>query len=243
MREPVMIGDATLYCGDCLEILPMLGPVDAVVTDPQYNYGKDYGHGDAMPESAFWEYLESRMKAIALRDGGVVYFTCSTQMMSRCETWNFFRFRQWLIWHRPNLVNVHAHSDWKQTWEPIYYGGRGKFKAIAGVFPDSAVFTVPTPQSNFREGRQHVCQRPVALLTGIMKRADADLVLDPFMGSGTTGVACARLGRKFIGIEIEPRYFDIACERISREYDQLKLFPPEEKRETVQLDLIDKGRG
>ena len=62
-------------------------------------------------------------------------------------------------------------------------------------------------------------------------------VLDPFMGSGTTGVACARLGRKFIGIEIEPKYFDIACKRIEREYAQLKLFPPEEKREAVQEEL------
>jgi DNA modification methylase len=59
------------------------------------------------------------------------------------------------------------------------------------------------------------------------------------MGSGTTGVACARLGRKFIGIEIEPKYFDIACKRIEREYEQLKLFPPEEKRATVQLELED----
>jgi DNA modification methylase len=57
------------------------------------------------------------------------------------------------------------------------------------------------------------------------------------MGSGTTGVAAVSLGRKFIGIEIEPKYFDISCERIRREYEQLKLFPPEEKRKTVQLEL------
>ncbi len=58
----------------------------------------------------------------------------------------------------------------------------------------------------------------------IIKKALGDTILDPFMGSGTTGVACARLGRKFIGIEIEPKYFEIACERIKREYDQLKMF-------------------
>ena len=66
------------------------------------------------------------------------------------------------------------------------------------------------------------------------------VVLDPFMGSGTTGVACARLGRRFIGVEIEPKYFDIACKRIEREYAQLKLFPATvEKRESVQLNLED----
>jgi len=232
------IGDATLYLGDCLQVLPTLGPVDAVVTDPPYNYGKHYGiHDDAMPELEFWTWLESRMGSVPLREGGVVYFTCSTQMMARCEVWPFFRFRQWLIWHRPNFVNIYNHSDWKQTWEPIYYGGRGKFKAIMGVFPDSAVFTVPTPQSNFKEGRQHVCQKPVALLTGILKRADADTILDPFMGSGTTGVACARLGRKFIGIEIEPRYFDIACRRIRDAYAQPRLPLEEPKPEPAQGEL------
>jgi site-specific DNA-methyltransferase (adenine-specific) len=71
--------------------------------------------------------------------------------------------------------------------------------------------------------------------------AEGQTVLDPFMGSGTTGVACARLGRKFIGIEIEPRYFDIACKRIEREYAQLKLFPPEDRREpAVQLTFDER---
>jgi DNA modification methylase len=227
------IGNATLYLADCLDVLPTLDPVDAIITDPPYNYGKDYGtHNDAMPEADFWSWLETRMRAAPLRDGGVVYFTCSTQMMARCESWDFFRFRQWLIWHRPNLVNVHAYSDWKQTWEPIYYGGRGKFKAVKGVFPDSAVFTVPTPQSNFKEGRDHVCQRPVKLIWDILRRVDGETILDPFMGSGTTGVACFRLHRNFIGMEIDPQSFETACERIHREWTF-----PEEKKEPVQLCL------
>jgi len=241
VREPVRIGDAILYLGDCLEILPTLGPVDAVVTDPPYNYGKWYGkyHDDDMPELEFWVWLEERMRALPIRDGGVIYFTCSTQMMARCEAWEFLRFRQWLIWHRPNLINVHAHSDWKHTYEPIYYGGKGSFKTTKGIFPDSAVFTIAAPQSNFADGRWHITQKPIGLYMAILPRVDAQTILDPFMGSGTTGVACARLGRKFIGIEIEPKYFDIACKRIAREYAQLKLFPPENKRETVQLKLED----
>jgi len=66
----------------------------------------------------------------------------------------------------------------------------------------------------------------VQLLEYLIKKLsnESETIFDPFMGSGTTGVACARLGRKFIGIEIEPRYFDIACERIDREYAQGKLF-------------------
>jgi site-specific DNA-methyltransferase (adenine-specific) len=88
---------------------------------------------------------------------------------------------------------------------------------------------------------RHPCAKPLGAMVWMVMKAslEGEMVLDPFMGSGTTGVACARLGRKFIGIEIEERYFDIACKRISREYEQLKLFPPEEKREAVQMELGD----
>jgi DNA modification methylase len=99
------------------------------------------------------------------------------------------------------------------------------------------VFTAPIVPSAELDG--HPCPKPTQWGIESVNRVPLGTVLDPFMGSGTTGVACARLGRRFIGVEIEPRYFDIACKRISREYEQLKLFPPEEKREAVQLDLED----
>jgi site-specific DNA-methyltransferase (adenine-specific) len=73
--------------------------------------------------------------------------------------------------------------------------------------------------------RDHVTQKPDGLLEDIVKIVpDGQIVLDPFMGSGTTGVACANLGRKFIGIEIEPKYFDIACDRIDNAYRQQRMF-------------------
>ena len=232
--------------GDCLELMKQLpdGVVDAVITDPPYNYGKEYGgHDDAMPWDAFTEWLEFRFREAArlLRDGGSAYFTCSTQMMQLCESWPFLRFRQWLVWHRPNLVNVHAHSDWKQTWEPIYYGGKGKFAAVKGVFPDSAVFTVPTPQSNFLEGRFHVCQRPVALIEAWLFRCEANTILDPFCGSGTTLVAAKKLGRHFLGFEISPEYCEIARKRIALVEAQPSLFQP--KPEQLQLGAERKESG
>jgi DNA modification methylase len=74
-------------------------------------------------------------------------------------------------------------------------------------------------------GRQHPTEKPVKLMDWCIGfYPDALIILDPFMGSGTTGVACANLGRKFIGIEIEPKYFDIACERITAAYAQGRLF-------------------
>ena len=69
----------------------------------------------------------------------------------------------------------------------------------------------------------HPAEKPLALLIRLVQETPAETVLDPFMGSGTTGVACANLGRKFIGIEIEPRYFDIACRRIAEAYQQPRL--------------------
>ena len=73
-------------------------------------------------------------------------------------------------------------------------------------------------------GRTHPHEKPIWLIETLLKKAPLGLVLDPFMGSGTTGVACANLGRKFIGIEIEPKYFDIACERITNAYRQTRMF-------------------
>jgi DNA modification methylase len=74
------------------------------------------------------------------------------------------------------------------------------------------------------KGRQHPHQKPVTLIESLLAKLPDKTILDPFMGSGTTGVACANLGRKFIGIEIERKYFDIACERIAAAYAQGRLF-------------------
>ena len=87
--------------------------------------------------------------------------------------------------------------------------------------------------------RWHIAQKPVPLLKEIVRIIPEDqTVLDPFMGSGTTGVACAKLGRKFIGIEIEPKYFDIACKRIEEAYAQPDMFiEPPAKAEQEALDV------
>ncbi len=216
-----------LHLGDCLELMRGMadGSVDAVITDPPYNYGKSYGtHDDAMPWPQYCEWLTARFMEIArvLRDGGAVYFTLSTQMMRLCEDWDFLRFRQWLVWHRPNIINVHCHADWKQDFEMIYYGGKGAFKTIKGIFPDTAVIRAAAPQSNFKEKREHVCQRPVKLIATILRRVEGDTIFDPFMGSGTTGVAAIQAGRSFLGCEIDPTYFAIAQKRIA----EAQMQPP-----------------
>ena len=232
MNEPVRIGDATLYLGDCLDILPTLGPVDAVVTDPPY--GESYesnwpgkfngkqiaGDEDTTLRDTVMEWVDDR--------AAVVFGKWSVQKWGKP--------RGVLVWDKGPASGMGDLSfPWKPSWEDIaVYGSGWDGFRDEGVLKGHTVVT----WSGGDGRRYHPNEKPVSLLQVILiKGCVFTTILDPFMGSGTTGVACARLGQKFIGIEIEPRYFDIACKRIKREYDQLALFPPVEKREAVQLDL------
>lgn len=214
----VQIGDATLYHGDCLEILPTLPKVDAVITDPPYGMRADTNMGrfsGGTPESIARRKGANRVYAPIVGDDkpfdpspwidypSVVLFG-----------WNHFGSRlpvgTTLVWvkRKPEAFGTFL-SDAEVAWMK---GGHGVY-CFASY-----------PQTMALE-REHPSQKPVDLMAWCLQRAKANgTILDPFMGSGTTGVACAQLGRKFIGIEIERRYFDIACERIDNAYRQQKLF-------------------
>ena len=192
------IGDATLYLGDCLEILPTLGKVDAVVTDPPYGIGEDggkfrgrKGQGHRVLEKLGWD------KAIPSPECFDILHSLKVPMI----LWggNYFTdylpvSRGWLYW---NKLMGGDFSDGELAWTSI--------DMVLRSFS----------YCNKEHGKEHPTQKPDALMQwclGFLPHAET--ILDPFMGSGTTGVACANLGRKFIGIEIEPKYFDIACRRI-----------------------------
>ncbi len=120
---------------------------------------------------------------------------------------------------------------WKPSSERIYVLGKG----FVGVRDEGDVIYFPPVQSMAKNGRVHPTEKPVGLMQRLLAKLPG-VVLDPFMGSGTTGVACVNLGRKFIGIEIEPRYFDIARKRIEEAYRQPRLFAepkPEPKQEAL----------
>lgn len=205
-------GDATLYLGDCLEILPALGKVDAVVTDPPYGIGADeaaakkdgkwgwtyYGETNwdrERPSAEVWPLILSKGKEVIVWGGN--YFTDVLPPTMR-----------WLIWDKGQ--REFSLADFEMAW-------CSQNKA-------SRIFSYPRGRA-LLDGKVHPTQKPVQLMQwclGFFPRAD--LVLDPFMGSGTTGVACAKLGRKFIGIEIESQYFDIACHRIENAQRQGQLF-------------------
>ena len=246
---PVIIGNATLYLGDCLEILPTLPKVDAVITDPPYSSGGAF-RGDRAGSTAK-KYMGSYGKPAAVdidvvgdtRDGlGWAFWAtlwlsqCYKQMEDGSVCVIFSDWRQ-----LPNATNVlqAAGFVWRGigVWaKPGYRPMAGRFAHQAEYFPWGTkgaapwdyslpclpgVFTDAAPGSD----REHQTQKPSGLMESICKIARGTApILDPFMGSGTTGVACMNLGRKFIGIEIEPKYFDIACERIENAQRQQRMF-------------------
>jgi site-specific DNA-methyltransferase (adenine-specific) len=201
------IGDATLYLGDCREILPTLGKVDAVVTDPPYGIahvwkgGFGHGWGKARDESILrneWDDKPLNLEMIAL-----LLAAAKEHII-----WggNYFQLppsRCWFVWNKPERGFSLAEAE------------------LAWTNKDTVVRVFDAPRSE--PDREHPTQKPVALMRWCVQKTKGT-VLDPFMGSGTTGVACAKLGRKFIGIEIEPKYFDIACRRIEQAYKQPDFF-------------------
>jgi DNA modification methylase len=217
------IGDATLYLGDCREILPGLGRVDAVVTDPPYGIGearndnasrsclaasKDYGNSawDNSPIDAPLLALVRAAGRFQIIFGGNYYPLPETSC--------------WLVWDKLNGENDFADCELAWTNLPkavrrIQYRWHGMIR-----------------QNNEPRG-DHPTQKPVGVMKWCIQQLPADCmaILDPFAGSGTTGVAAAQLGKSFIGIEREPSYFDIMCRRIAEAYAQPDMFiapPPQD---------------
>ena len=205
---------ATLYLGDCLEILPTLEPVDAVVTDPPY------GIGEAAGKNA------SRCNLAVAKDFGVDSWDDQTAdeavELFRGKSRNQIIFGGnyydlpptscWLVWDKENGQNDFA--DCELAWTNLDKAVRLKRYLWNGML-----------RANKERRGDHPTQKPVGVMEWCLSfLPDDQTILDPFMGSGTTGVACANLGRKFIGIELEQKYFDIACERIDAAYSQGRLF-------------------
>ena len=228
------IGDATLYLGDCREILPTLAGVNAVVSDPPYGMGFNTDSR---------RFTGSNIKRGLGREDRII--------IGDDEPFDpapWLAFSEVILWganHYAQRLPVGSTLVWLKKYQEQYgtflsdaeigwqRGGHGVYCLHA---PDS-----PARRRNEFNGQAdataHPTQKPLALMSWCIERTSAETILDPFMGSGTTGVAALKLGRKFIGIEIEPRYFDIACKRIAEAWKQPRLFAePAPKAE--QLSLI-----
>ena len=223
-----IIGDATLYCGDCRDILPTLDKVDAVVTDPPYgvNLGNHLGAKDGrrdhvLVKSAYHGYDDTEDNLIS-----IVVPAVRTALASASRGLVFCAGSH--LWHFPRADHIggvyipaaQGRSKWGFTsfWPCLLYG-----KAPALHLGASATAYRSTAAA---EKSDHPCPKPVSWMVWAVGLASiaGENILDPFMGSGTTGVACAKLRRRFLGIEIEPRYFDIACRRIDEAQRQGDMF-------------------
>jgi len=214
------IGDATLYLGDCLDILPTLGKVDAVVTDPPYGVGftgktendgrKNRGGYESFDDNDP-DYIIRRVEAaIGIADRAAI--TPGSRILPKYPEWQDMG-----VFFIPGGVGL-GRWGFCCSHPILYYGTRPK---RPGMWPTSFYDAKPMP-SDFG----HPTAKPIEWMQRLVSISSLPdhLILDPFMGSGTTGVACANLGRKFIGIELEPKYFDIACRRIDQAYKQPRLF-------------------
>jgi DNA modification methylase len=223
------IGDCELWLGDCREILPTLGKVDAVVTDPPYGIGessKNFASRGKLAsadryERSTWDDStadEAVAAAVALARWSIVFGG---------NYYNLPPTSCWLVWDKLNGDNDFA--DCELAWTNLP-------KAVRRIR-----FLWNGCMRRERDiAREHPTQKPIDVLKWCIEHIPKpnDTILDPFMGSGTTGVACVKLGRKFIGIEIEPKYFDIARRRIEEAYKQPDMFV-EPVKPAEQLDLME----
>lgn len=202
------IGDATLILGDCREILPTIGRVDAVVTDPPYgiNAAKKGAHS-SIRDNPLWGEADWDNRRPAPEVFKAILLASETHAI-----WggNYFAdllpaSSGWLAWVKPEAGTGFSLADMELCWTSLSCAGRVR-------------------RAPRRDGNDHPTQKPLSIMLWTLEFMPSGSILDPFMGSGTTGVACARLGRKFIGIEIHEPYFDIACRRIEQAYRQRDLF-------------------
>ena len=215
MSEPVTLldGRVTLYLGDCREILPTLGRVDACVTDPPYGIGADKAASKNKGKWG-WTYYGDSDWDKQRPPASVIHLIREISDHQIIWGGNYFTdilppTMQWLIWDKGQ--RDFSLADFEMAWSSKNAAARIIDYARAKALQD---------------GKEHPTQKPIEVMEWAISQLPmpSDTILDPFMGSGTTGVAAVKLGRRFIGVEIEPRYFDIACRRIEEASKQADLF-------------------
>jgi len=213
-------GAVTLYLGDCLEILPTLSGIVAVVTDPPYGIGY-------VPQVHKLDDGRNYSRQRIVGDEKEPDMAAIFQLPCFKIIWgaeNFYRQLphrgRWLCWHKRSYVtkpNSMPSGDFELAWMDSRSGFYKYIQVIHGgcVNDDSKIGN--------NQRRFHPTQKPVRLMTFCLEQCPPGTACDPFMGSGTTGVACVRTGRRFVGIEIEPKYFEIAKRRIQAELERFPL--------------------
>ena len=234
--QKVVIGDATLYQGDSMDILPTLGKVDAVITDPPFDEKTHKGADRTFSDIDFAPLVSASdlaSKLIALSDGWVICFCAFEQLAD-------YKLGAGASWIRAGIWDKVSNMP-QMTGDRPAQGG----EALAIMHrPGRKIWNGGGKAAIWRHlvergEKQHPTQKPVTLMIELLELFSQPraLILDPFMGGGSTGVAAIQLGRKFIGIEREPKYFDIACKRIEQAHAQGQLFQPERPKQEQEALL------
>ena len=234
MAHKEVIGNAELWLGDCLEILPTLGKVDAVITDPPYSERTHDGHASGLVakdganrrdlgyQALSFKDIEKLAPKLAEAATGWVIWMCddeqSVKIRHEMESAGRYSFAP-LPFVAPGS-RVRLTGDGPSSWTIWIVASRTKAQSRWGTLPGAYILPKGCKEHNHMGGKPTWLMHQIA--THYSKPGET--ILDPFMGSGTTGVAAMNLGRKFIGIEIEPRYFEIACRRIDDAQRQARLF-------------------
>lgn len=235
-KKVVRIGDCELILGDCLEVMPQLGKVDAVVTDPPYGIGyKPQRHNSKSSKGDRNFGPEDQL----IGDSGKLDFDPRPFLgLADAQIWwggNYYanklpNAKCWLVWYKARGMESTSFSNAEMAWTTLPHSVRGLDYRWMGLVRDGA----------HGEPSLHPTQKPLHVMRWCLGfLPNAQTILDPFMGSGTTGVACVQLDRKFIGIELDPDYFEIACKRIEEAYRQPRLFPAEKPKPPANADLFE----
>lgn len=214
------IGNATLYLGDCLTVLEELR-ADAVISDPPYGIGHSRGGGG---RGAFGKPVHKKFigKDLVHGDQGPFDPSPFITIAPKVILWGANHYADklppspsWLIWDKREQESTLSFADCEMAWTNL--GGQAR------IFRH--LWNGVAKASENGEARVHPTQKPIALMTWCIKQAgNPASILDPFMGSGTTGVAAVKAGAAFIGVEIDPQHFATACERIDVAQRQERLF-------------------
>ena len=205
VRE-VTIGPCRLIQGDCESVLPTINKIGACVTDPPYGLGDKWKGGGGGAKSS-WNFNSAE---------AMEWDSSVCEIVNEFPKWwhevvvwggNYYQLpssRCWLIWDKKQpdtWTTGQAELAWTSLDRPV------------------RVFRLATVEQTVEGPKCHPTQKPLSLMVWCLKWIKSEAILDPFMGSGTTGVACIRTGRQFIGIEKKPKYFDIAVKRIQQAWD------------------------
>lgn len=218
-KKKVVIGEQTLYLGDNTEILPFLDDIGTIITDPPY--GINAGHGIGRSDRI---RCKDNKKDWDLKPVDV---TNLLRLNVPTIIWggNYFNLpptRGFLIWDKNNAGRDFADCELAWTNQDM-----------------NARIFVMRPQ-NMDGGKVHPTQKPLALMEWCITHLPKDhgVIVGPYLGSGTTLVACAKMGRKGIGIELDEDYFNIACKRVQEAYDSPDMFIQAEKKQLEQDSLL-----